>query len=76
MTAFTFDMIGREKENIFHLSEATPPVKATTLSTFQVGDESYFLHADIFEDIELLKELGGPHVLFDSGIDMQTGRKD
>ncbi|XP_011409908.1 PREDICTED: uncharacterized protein C1834.10c-like [Amphimedon queenslandica] len=62
--AFTFDMIGREKESIFHVSETAPPTKATSLSTFQAKDRVYYLHANIFDDIDLLLKLAGPDVFF------------
>lgn len=62
--AITYDMIGREKETTFHLSQATPPFGVATLSTFQAKGQAYFLHADLFDDVQLLQQLAGPEVLF------------
>lgn len=65
LKAVTLDMIGREKETHFHISEAIPPDKVAALSTFAANGKNYFLHADIFGDPELLQRLAGPQIFYE-----------
>jgi hypothetical protein len=60
ITVVTYNIFGREKSVKFLLSEARPPSRVATLSTFQAKNETYFLHTEIFQDVELLHKLGGP----------------
>lgn len=64
VTAVTFDMIGRRKATEFHVSEARPPDRVATLSTFQANGRTYYIHTDIFEDVDLLQKLAGPLPIF------------
>ena len=69
LSAITYDLIGREKLTQFHLSEAKPPDRVATLSTFQAKGQTYFIHTDIFEDVDLLQRLAGPLPVFSETFD-------
>lgn len=61
----TFNIIGRTSLTQFHISEARPPDRVSAFSTFQGGGRSFFLHTDIFEDVNLLNLLLGSFSVFE-----------
>ena len=64
--AYTLSVLGRQRRNEFHISDARPPTSMTGFSTFQAKSKSYFMHTEVFEDKKLLSALLGAYDVFES----------
>lgn len=61
----TISVLGIMKKHQFHISEAGPPSKATAFSSFQAKGKSFFMHAEVFQDRDLLSKILGAYSVFE-----------
>lgn len=65
ISVHTLSVLAMQKRHNFHISEAGPPSKATAFSSFQARGKSFFMHAEVFEDRDLLTKLLGAYSIFE-----------
>ena len=59
---YTLTMFAGKRCHTFHLSEAGPPENIAAFSTFQAKGKSFFMHAEVMENKELLGKILGPYM--------------
>jgi transmembrane protein 70 len=62
LRVYTLTMFAGKRCHTFHLSEAGPPENIAAFSTFQAKGKSFFMHAEVMENKELLGKILGPYM--------------